>query len=140
MRPIRLTSLVILALLAGSACARRGRTLAQESAALLLPSAGPQLFDDQARKAEMLVSWPVEGWGNTREDAWQRALENARSELPVHLARCDLALDWRPSISFIKDKLVKGAPEYLQPEDFHEPVGECRGFVCRLESQQETGS
>lgn len=131
MPPIRLTGLVILALLAGSACGYAEGRLPRKVRSLFIPSADSLQVEARARTTEMLLSWLVEGWGNTREDAWQRALENARTDLPGHLAEHDLALDWRPSLSFIRDKLVKGAPEYLK-EDFHEPVGPAQGVRLQI--------
>jgi hypothetical protein len=128
MRPIWLTSFGILALLAGSACDHRADGhFPRKVRSLLVATARAQGVHVPARPGDLILSFPVKGWANTREDAEQRALENARTELPVHLAERDLALDWRPSTNYIKDNLVKEGPEYLQPEDFQEPVGRAQG-------------
>jgi hypothetical protein len=133
MRPVRLTSLVILALLVGSGYGRADGRLPRKVRSLFAPQAKPQPTDAEARQRDIVLSWQVDGWGNTREDAWQRALENARTELPVHLAQHDLALDWQPSSNYIKENLVKGTPEYLNPEDFREPVGLAQGVRLQIE-------
>jgi hypothetical protein len=132
MRSIRLMSLVTLALLAGAACGQAEGRLPRKVRSLFVPRAELQSEDSQARKMEMILSWPVEGWGTTREDAWQRALENARAELPAHLAARDLELDWRPSAKYIKDNLIKGKPEDLKRQDFDEPVGQAQGVRFQI--------
>jgi hypothetical protein len=130
-RPIRLTTLVIVTFLAGAACGRADGRPPWRARSLFGPPAPPKPTDKQSRESEMLLSWWVQGWGNTREDAWQRALENARIELPSRLAEHELSLDWRPSRNDIQ-KLVKESEE-LPSRDVEEPVGLVHGVRLRID-------
>ena len=89
MRPVRLTRLVILALLISGpwvSAKEPVRKIDKERQAVRAP-ATPVRLAAASGDGEMIRSWTVEGWGKTYEDAWQQALVNARLELLVDFDR-----------------------------------------------------
>jgi hypothetical protein len=127
MRPVRLTRLVVMVALLLSAPWVSAKEPSRKN------NKEPQAVRAQGDPTgmEMNRSWTVEGWGNTYEDAWQRALENARMELLVEFAKRQQPLQWQPSLDFIS-KLVKD-PERLHAEDFGEPLQRVEGVRLVIE-------
>jgi hypothetical protein len=132
MRPTRCTSLVILWLLAGATVVHAdGRTLkkvVRPAAPWLAPA---QRAKPPSKEPEIIWSRMVDGWGETEADAKQMALENARRELLRAWP-----LEWKPNLSYITKKLIKGNGERL--EDTEEPLKGWQGARLSIEIDRGT--
>ncbi|HLJ95712.1 MAG TPA: hypothetical protein VKU02_21225 [Gemmataceae bacterium] len=132
MRPIRLTSLVILGLLASGpwvqANGRVFKRIARPPVAFPVPmprSAVPP------KEPEILLSRTVDGWGETVADAEQMALENARRVIVDCFAlREDHPLEWRPNLNYIHRYLIKKRDAL---EDSEEPLRGLQGVRLWIE-------
>jgi hypothetical protein len=136
MRPIRLTSLVILALLiSGPWIHANGRLL--KRARPVLPSVpAAQRADLHLAEAETTVPRIVDGWGETREDAEQMALENARRDVLKYFAEHNQPLEWQPTVEYIKRNLIKDL-KVLPAEDLEEPLRRWVGIRLWIEIAPE---
>lgn len=100
MRPIRLASLVLLGLLLGGGCAEAGNGRPGK----------PRVRPAAETPGKPIRTFDVTGYGETYEDAYDRALKEAQEQLTVFLAAQDPTLDWRPPLAFVRT-LVHGQPE-----------------------------
>jgi hypothetical protein len=124
-------TLVILSLLiSGALLSARAEPLkrirsARAPAPRRLPEAPPRGVDRN-------YSLDVEGRGLTEKDAEQNALKGAQDEVRVFLAEQNHSFEWRPSLDYINNHLVKKS-DPLPPEDFGDPLGTLQGVVLHLE-------
>ncbi len=68
------------------------------------------------------ASWDVKGYGRSREEAEQDALEKARSKVTAYLRRQEPPLFWSPTAAYVRDHLADTARmEKLDDVDIGEP-------------------
>jgi hypothetical protein len=126
MRAIRLTTLVILGLLASESCVHaNGRMLKKAVRPGVSSPAPAQRAKSQPKAQEIILSRTVDGWGETPADAEQMALENARREVLR-----DYPLEWKPSLKYIDKKLIKDRSKL---EDTEEPLKGWQGVRLWIE-------
>src|SRR5260370_31292397 len=103
MRAIRLTSLVILGLLASGPCVHANGRMFKKVVRPGVSSPAPaQRAKAPPKEPGIIDSWTVEGWGETPADAEQMALENARRSVLDWFALRDPPLAWRPNLNYIR--------------------------------------
>ena len=133
MRPIPLSSLVILSLLLSTAWAyAMGRPARKIHWLTSTPGAGRQLAVVPPRPVEKSPSWELKGWGQTREDAEENALKRAREKILKYLAASRQPLQWAPTLDYIKKHMVKES-EPVPSQDFGDGVGELQGMRLIIE-------
>jgi hypothetical protein len=88
--------------------------------------------DGPPRKPQSRFTLTVEGWGETEKDAEHDALKKAQNEIRAYLVEQNHPLQWRPSLEYIHDHLVKQSPP-LPDKDFGEPVNTLHGICLRIE-------
>src|SRR5262249_28255283 len=76
------------------------------------------------------ASWDVKGWGRTRDEAIQYALEKAREEVQKYLQREVPQFAWTPDVEYIGKWLPRGEPRRLPAED---PQIETRGIKQQMQ-------
>lgn len=86
-----------------------------------------------AKPAEKKLIMNVAGkdYHRTHDEAWQDALQEARSEVAALLRRTQPQLHWTPPLSFVEQRLVKEESETESPPD--PDVGIMRQVELRLE-------
>lgn len=133
MRAMRLMSLVILSLLVSDASsqAMAGRPT-RKVRWLTAPAGAPQVAVAPSRTVEQDPSWTCIGWGETREDAEERALKRAQEEIRKYLAQRSQPVEWVPNLEFIRKNLVKKW-ETEPPQDIGHGVGEVQGVRVVVE-------
>lgn len=132
MRPVRMTSLVILWLLASGAWVHADGRLFKKVGGPLFSPAAPQRAHPQPKEPDPLVTLIVEGWGETPEDAKQMALERARREILAYFAQQHQPLEWRPPLAYIQRHLIKDS-DPLQGDNLEEPVRQWSGLRLWVE-------
>src|SRR5438309_7933266 len=114
MRSIRLTSLMILWLLAsGQWVHANGRLLKKVVRPVVSSPVAPQRANPQRKESEAYAVLSVEGWGESLQDAEQMALENARRKVLDFLAEQNYRLEWQPNLNYVSRNLIKKPPEPL---------------------------
>lgn len=133
MRAIPLTGLIIFALLTS---ATRGYSGDFPQKVLRLPrgrvAAAQAVPIAQPRAAEKTPPLTVIGWGETHEDAEKNALRRAQDKLLVYFAEHNHSLQWRPSLDYINNNLVKER-DSEPTQNFGDGVGDLQGVSLRLE-------
>jgi hypothetical protein len=81
---------------------------------------------------EKEFSKDVEGFGSTREDAWQDALEKAQAAVINYLRQLQPPVDWVPPTDYVQRHLLKGDVKD-EPKDLGPPVGLVRHVQMRIE-------
>jgi hypothetical protein len=107
MRPTQLASLVFLGLLVSGTLAHAERPEKRARPA-------KQFIESKNHKSN--PTWQVSGFGETDQDAEIDALNNARAQVIKYLNAQGVALNWEPSLKFIKS-LVKHS-EPAQDKEF----------------------
>jgi hypothetical protein len=88
--------------------------------------------DGPPRPVERSFAFSVKGWGQTQKEAEQDALRHSQDELRAYLAELNHVLEWRPSLDYIDNRLVKDR-EPLRAKNFGDPLGTLQGMELRIE-------
>jgi hypothetical protein len=84
---------------------------------------------------QIIFSKAVDGWGETRSDAEQMALENARrAVLECFATREDRPMEWRPTLNYINSKLITKRDTL---EDSEEPLRAWQGVRLSVEINRD---
>jgi hypothetical protein len=111
MRPTKLASLMLVWLVAnvalagdkdsqGGANVKKGKGPERTVRAANVPPSRNESTSDRN------LSWYVEGWGKTKEEAREDALKKIPSEVNANLAEQGVVLNWQPTPNFVRS-LVK---------------------------------
>jgi hypothetical protein len=128
MRPRWCMSLVLVSLLTSEAVlsAREGPFRR------LHPAPPPSPAARLPRQLQNPFSLTVQNWGETEKDAEHNALQKAQDEIRAYLAEQNHPLQWRPSLDYINEHLVKNTRS-LPDKDFGDPLGTLRGVALSIE-------
>jgi hypothetical protein len=69
---------------------------------------------------------PVEGYGQTEEEAVQRALARARDLVEDYLRRQSPPVRWTPKVEYVRDRLLRGQPQRRADLDKEVDVGNAK--------------
>jgi len=65
----------------------------------------------EAEKKDPALSWKIEGWGKTVEDAEKHMLSKATARVASHLRTLEPPILWTPPADYVRKSFLTGQPE-----------------------------